>query len=206
MPGRAGVHDLDLGAGRLEQLGGLGVGKGERRATGHGNDRSGAALEPVGRPGRVHEIPRGAGDLEQAIEVERVAAQLTQATDAGQGFGRALGDRDQAEMAAGRGDLGIASQHAEHRGHAGKGCAQQLLVAVARDPVEDHPREAQILVVGSEPVDERGNRPAHRGTVDHEYDGGVQQLGDVRGRPELGRAFPVVQAHDALDDGDVGAG
>jgi hypothetical protein len=86
--------------------------------------------------------------------------------------------------------------------------AEDRLVPVAADPVEDDAAEPDAGVEGGEPVHQRGHRPRLRGTVHHEQDRRPQQPGDVRGGGEarLDRRVrgPVEQPHDALDDGDVG--
>jgi hypothetical protein len=198
------VDDGDVGAGRGQQLGGLGVekvnaappatattGRSERDETGavHGSPSSGGADRATLRIAsrsrlRAHSSPR----------------RRTVATAAG---ARSAAGHQPEVTARGR-HLVVASQHAEHLGPAVERLAQQLLVAVAADPVEHHARHLHVAV-GGEAVHERGHRAGHGGGVDDQDDGRAEQRGDVRRRPLRRAATAVEQPHHALDHGDVGA-
>ena len=72
------------------------------------------------------------------------------------------------------------------------------------DPVEDHAGHPNVRVERAKAVDERACRARHRGAVDDQDDGRIEQLGDVRGRGELAAPGGAVEhPHHALDDGDV---
>ncbi len=119
-----------------------------------------------------------------------------------------LGGRDEAEVPLGRGKGLLAAQDAEH-GHAERieGLAQQLLVPVRGDPVEDQPRHADLRVEAGEAVHDCRDRPGHRGAVHDQQHGRPQQLGHLSGRGQLARPGGAVEhAHDALDDRQVRAG
>src|SRR4051812_20092026 len=81
--------------------------------------------------------------------------------------------------------------------------AQDRLVPVGADPVEHHATDPYAGAEGTEPVYQRGDRAALCRGVDDEQYRRVEQGGDVGGRTGVGRAPPVVQAHHALDDGEV---
>lgn len=100
-------------------------------------------------------------------------------------------------------DVRLAAQHAEHGSNALQRLAKQCFVPVAADAVQDDAAEAHPLVEAREALDQGGHRARHRGGVDDEGHGCVQQSGDVRRRALVGLGAAVVQPHDALDDGDV---
>lgn len=69
------------------------------------------------------------------------------------GGGPVFDRRDQPEMTGGHFEFGHARQRAQHRQtDAVAGRTQDLFVAFAADPVEDHPAEADGAVVGGESV------------------------------------------------------
>ena len=73
------------------------------------------------------------------------------------------------EVALGRDDALVAAQRAEHR-HAERRdrLAQQLLVVVGADAVEDDPGDVELGVERREAVHDRGRRARHRRRVDDE--------------------------------------
>ncbi len=87
-----------------------------------------------------------------------------------------------------------------------EGLAEHPLVDGGADAVQDDAGDAQFRVEGRVAVDHRGHRAGHRPRVHDEHDWRAEELGDVGGRGELpAAALAVEEAHDALDDRDVGA-
>ena len=118
---------------------------------------------------------------------------------------RALRDRDEAEVALGHLQLGVAGQRAEHR-DVRQRLAQQRGVGLAADAVEDHARDVHVGVERAIAVDDRRDRARHRGRVDDQHDRCMEQLRHVGGRGQLAPpGCAVIEPHHTLDDGDVRA-
>lgn len=197
-----------LRSGGTEEFGGLGVGEGERRAAGDGDDRPlrrGRCELGVGIPGGRREWAGGAGEGAHRVDVDRRRNQRTEPVHGRRRLGRPFGDRDQAEVAGRRGHRLVAPEHTEHaNAEVVERGPQDLLVAGGPDPVEHHPADPDPAVVRREPGDHRGDRAALRGGVHDQDDRGVEQPSHVRGRAVRRGAAAVVHPHHALDHGDVG--
>ena len=194
-----------------------------RRAAARGSPRSGRRRRARARsairagrgspPGSGRHGAPGSSGAARARRDERVevAARLDRGAELGERLPRArlaLGRRHEAEVALGRGEGVVAAQDAEHR-HAERldGLAQQQRVALAADAVEDHAGDVDLGVVAGVAVDDGRCGARERGGVEDEHDGRAQELGHVGGGGQLAAARrAVVEAHDALDDGDVGPG
>ena len=160
---------------------------------------------------RPRPSPAGAARARRSdlVEVDvargRVAASVASAS-------RARASRSsagiEAEMALGRGHALVAAQRAEH-GHAdaGQRVAQELLVVIRADAVEDHAGDLHVGIERAVAVHDRGRRTRHRGGVHDEQHRRVEQLRDVRGRGQLAAPGGAVEEpHDALDDRHVRPG
>ena len=110
-------------------------------------------------------------------------------------------------MALGRGHAAVAAQRPDHGdAEVGERLAQQLLVVIRADAVEDHASDLDVGIEGAIAVHDRGRRARHRGGVHDQQHGRVQQLRDVRGRGQLTTPRGAVEeSHDAFDDREVGA-
>ncbi len=91
------------------------------------------------------------------------------------------------------------------------GLTQHRLVPVRSDPVEDHPGDPHRRVEGRESVQQGGDAVALAAGVDHQHHRRPQESGDLGRRASrysghLALDAAVEQAHDALDDSDVGTG
>lgn len=109
-----GVELADRAAGRLEQLGGLGVAERERppgshRDAGMAGDRATSAVSPRGLA-----LPARSGHVEQGVEVEVVGDQPGRSVDDGP-RGVALGGRHQAQVPFGDEEV-AAAQGVPRRG------------------------------------------------------------------------------------------
>ena len=204
------VERHQLGAGRLDQLQVLLVVKREGGSARHGHpDRLGGGEWEVvrrgGRPGLAGQLGGGLGQRQQARQVTVLGDRPRQSVDRIRGALLALGHRHQAQVTLGRLDVGVARKGPEHR-HAERleRLAQQGGVPRAADSVEHYRRHVHGGVEGGVAMDDGGHRARHRSGVDHEYDRGAQQLGNVGGAGQLAPSGgAVVKAHHPLDHGHL---
>ena len=85
--------------------------------------------------------------------------------------------------------------------------AQEQLVVVGADLVDDDAGDLDVGVEGPVAVHDRGRAARHRGGVEDEQHGRAEQLRHVRRGGQLAAARGAVEEpHDALDHRDVGAG
>jgi hypothetical protein len=119
----------------------------------------------------------------------------------------ALVRRHEAEVALRRCHAVVAAERAEHGdAEVGERLAQQLLVVIRADAIEDHAGDLDIRIEGAVAVHDRGRRARHRCGVHDQQHGRVQQLRDVSGRSQLAAPRGAVEEpHDALHDREVGA-
>src|SRR5699024_251324 len=116
----------------------------------------------------------------------------------------ALGGGDQAQVARGRGDVGVAWQDAEHGEVEGLGDLGG--VAWRAGLVEDHAGDVDARVPRGHAVHDGADRARGAGDVDHQHDRGAGQGCQVsRGGEATATHSAVVQAHDPLDHRHVGA-
>ena len=110
----------------------------------------------------------------------------------------------QTQMAVGQGQGFQARQGAQdgdaERGQSG---AEQGFVVGAAYPVQDHARDRHVLPEGGEAMDQGCGGLGLRLHVQHQHHGPAREGGQIGGRAgAVGGA--VEQAHDALDDQEVG--
>jgi hypothetical protein len=162
-----------------------------------------ATATRTGEPGTAGAAV-GGRSVVRAGEVDSALDRGDQAGQGGLGVATVLGHRDEPEVAVRPCHLRVAPQHAED-GNTDRvdGLSQHRLVAVAPDTVEHDPRDPDAGIEGREAVNECGGRAAHRGGVDDEHDGRVEQLGHLGGAGRLSVGRPVEEPHHALDDEDV---
>ena len=146
----------------------------------------------------------------QALDGVEVDVALGGCRERGQRRARlslALVGGHEAEVPLGGRNAVVAAQCAEHgNAEIAERLAQQLLVVIRADAVEDHARHLHVRVERAIAVHDGRRRAGHRCGIDDEQHRRVQQLRDVRGRGQLtAPRGSVEQPHDAFDDGDVGA-
>jgi len=110
-------------------------------------------------------------------------------------------------VAFGHDQVVVSGECAENRHRPVGRVADQLGVPFAADVVEDDTGDVQLGVEAGVAVDERGRAACHGACVDDKQHGEIEQLGDLGGAAALAFCFAaVVEAHHALDQGDVGVG
>ncbi len=87
---------------------------------------------------------------------------------------------DESEMPVPPGHVRVATQRSDHRYSEGfdRG-AQHLFVAVAPDTVEDDGRDVGARIERRVSMNDSRNRVAHRGGIDHQHHGCIEQLRDI---------------------------
>ncbi len=205
------IEGHHLGARRGQQLGMLGIREGERGAARDGDPRPVAAGPGTGLrgrvPGHVRQRRHPARQRQQRLQIAALAHPRGQLPYRLHRLGAAFGDRHQAQMPRGRTGLPGTPQRAQHR-HPRRvhRLAQQRLMTLRADLVEDHPGQPHLRIPGREAVHQRGHRPGLRGGVHHQHHRRPQQLRHLRRRRQFaptGRA--VEQPHHALHDRQVRA-
>ena len=168
---RSGSNGSELGAGRGAAA--RGSPRSETRTPGRGRSRSRAGARLVGRPGlpgRAVGARGRAGEALDGVEVDvarRGAARARRARRALRGSRSAAGTRPRWRSGATTRSSrrsAPSDRDAERRDR----LAQQLLVVVGADPVEDHAGDVDLGVERAVAVDDRGGRARHRAGVDDE--------------------------------------
>ena len=177
----AGIERDELGTGRGQRVEVVLVGEAERRPGSQGH---------AGRADRFREAGRadneGGSGRREAHDTIEIAAAVDRCGQRAQRVAhrvRTFGDGHEAEVAVAPGERVVAAQDAEDGDAEGfERGPQQELVAGAADPVENDAGDADVRVKSGETMDDGGHRLAHRGRIDHEHDGRVEEAGDVGGR------------------------
>ena len=202
------VEGPKLRARGLEQLEVLAI---VERECSTGGDRDASAGDRP--PGRIRPPDgpvvrrRGASQALDGVEVDIALRGRTQRGQRGARLRLALVCRHEAEMALRRGHAAVAAQRPEHGdAEVGERLAEELLVVIRADAVEDHAGHPDVGIEGAIAVHDRGRRARHRGGVHDQQHGRVQQLRDVSGRGQLTTPRGAVEeSHDAFHDCEVGA-
>ena len=148
------------------------------------------------------ELWRQAGQVQDGLDVKRLGDGCAHRLD-GLTLALVLGDGHEAEVALRHLERIVAAQRAEHAdARILHGAADHLLMRRRAEPVEDDAGQVDLRVVVAEPAGNRRGRSAHRLDIEDEHDRRLEQLGDGR-RGAHALTPAVVEAHDALDDGDI---
>ena len=142
--------------------------------------------------------------MQDGLDVERLGDGRAHRLD-GLALPLVLGGRHKTEVALRHLERVIAVQRAEHTdARILHGAADHLLVRRGAEAVEDDAGEVDLVVVVAESLRDGRGRRAHRLDIEYEHDRRLEQLGDGS-RRAYALAAAVIEAHDALDDGDIRA-
>jgi hypothetical protein len=198
------VDDGDVGAGRGQQLGGLGVGEGERRRRRPRRRPAGRARRDGRRPRVALERRRGPRDPQDRVEVEAAGAQLAEAAHRRHRRGGALGGGDEPEVAARRRHVVV------RRRTPSTGARPSSARAAAARGGRCRPGSARRRRA-ARPRRSRSRARAQATECDIELASTTRTTGAPSSaatcavEPSVRAAAPVVQPHHPLDDRDVGA-
>ena len=118
-----------------------------------------------------------------------------------------LAGLDEAEMALGQGEVGIAHERAEHRQpDAGHAVLDQPAMALARDLVQHHAGDRDARIVPGAAERDGGGRLRVARHVEHENHRPAEQGGDVGAGSRAADllADAVEEAHGAFGDDEIG--
>jgi hypothetical protein len=201
------VERDDLQPGGHQRLQRVAVGEGEGPPSGHGHRQCRPGGEDRGR--EAHRADgqgrRALGQADDGVEVDLLGHGRRQVGERPAHVARAFGHGDEAQVAVAPRQPVVAPQGPQDRqAEGGEGVAQERLVPVGPHPVEYHPRHIEPGVEPGEPRHEGGHRAGHRPRVHHQDHRRAEGAGHIRGRGGRAVRGAVEEAHDALDDQQVG--